>query len=169
MADMAGVVVLLREVQHFRQLWLWLMIVIVPIACLISILDVIVFDKCSDPASASIIATLIIGIILGIGIPWLMYVTNLTTEVRTDGIYIRYFPFHRSFRKVSQEITRCEIRKYNPIKEYGGWGIRGFKSDRAYNVSGDMGIQLTYSDGNKLLIGTHRPDELLSAIRSIHK
>ncbi len=169
MADMAGVVVLLREVQHFRQLWLWLMIVIVPIACLISILDVIVFDKCSDPASASSIATLIIGIILGIGIPWLMYVTNLTTEVRTDGIYIRYFPFHRSFRKVSQEITRCEIRKYNPIREYGGWGIRGFKSDRAYNVSGDMGIQLTYSDGNKLLIGTHRPDELLSAIRSIHK
>jgi hypothetical protein len=31
---------------------------------------------------------------------------------------------------------------------------------RAYNTSGNMGLQLIMKNGKKILIGTHKPDEL---------
>ena len=51
-----------------------------------------------------------------------------------------------------------------PIREYGGWGIRGFRSKRAYNVTGDRGVELTLVDGRKVGIGSRRAGELADAI-----
>ena len=169
MIDETGNVVLFREVQRFRQLWVWLLILIVPISCIISILDIVYLEDSGEIGSAENIIALVLLPVFGFGIPWLMYSTNLVTEVRTDGIYIRYFPFHRSFRKVSEGMVNYEARKYHPLREYGGWGIRGMKRNRAYNVFGDIGLQLTYSNGDKLLIGTQKPDELIAAIKSVSK
>jgi hypothetical protein len=48
------------------------------------------------------------------------------------------------------------------------WGsLRGFGSNRAYNVKGDQGVQLVLTNGDRVLIGTQRPQELESAIASI--
>ncbi len=33
-------------------------------------------------------------------------------------------------------------RKYRPIREYGGWGIRYGWNGRAYSTSGNEGVQL---------------------------
>ena len=49
--------------------------------------------------------------------------------------------------------------------EYGGWGLRGgFFLNKgkgtAYNVSGNIGIQLEFVNGKKILIGTHKRDEV---------
>ena len=44
------------------------------------------------------------------------------------------------------------------------WGIRGLGRNRAYNVSGDRGVELLLADGRKVLIGSLRPDELEQAI-----
>jgi hypothetical protein len=50
------------------------------------------------------------------------------------------------------------------LRDYGGWGIRKGRSGWAYNVSGDRGVRLTYTDGETLLIGSQRADELAKAI-----
>jgi hypothetical protein len=64
-------------------------------------------------------------------------------KVDSDGIYIRYIPFHFNFRKIEfAELRRAQARKYRPILEYGGWGIRGAGFNRAYNVSGSHGVQV---------------------------
>ena len=68
---------------------------------------------------------LVLWVLIGIGLPLLFYSSRLVTEVRTDGLYLRFFPFHQSFRKFPFEsIKHSEVRTYSPIKEYGGWGIR---------------------------------------------
>jgi hypothetical protein len=46
------------------------------------------------------------------------------------------------------------------LTEYGGWGIKGTKHDRAFNISGKQGIQLEFKDGNRLLIGTQKPQDV---------
>jgi hypothetical protein len=36
---------------------------------------------------------------------------------------------------------------------------------KAYNVSGNQGIQLVFKDGNSLLIGTQKPNEASAALQ----
>lgn len=50
---------------------------------------------------------------------------RLETEIDKEGIYVRFYPLHLQFRFFSwEEISNAEVRKYSPIKEYGGWGLR---------------------------------------------
>jgi len=93
---------------------------------------------------------------------------KLETRIEKDGIYIRFFPFHLSPRKYSwDKIEKSYVRQYSPLREYGGWGIRFglFGKGMAYNVSGDMGIQLVFKDGTKVLIGTNKPQEVEEILR----
>ena len=59
-------------------------------------------------------------------------------------------------------------REYKPLREYGGWGIRcSLKRGKAYNVSGNKGVQLVFKNGKQLLIGSQKAEALEEAIRSI--
>lgn len=169
MNDALNGTLIFREDQRFCQTWLMLIVVIIPLIYIFTIIDMIFWNESSDLTSASNIATVFVGLVIGTGLPALFYLARLTTEVRTDGIYVRFSPFHRSFRKISEDVSSYEIRLYKPIREYGGWGIRGGKRNGAYNVRGNMGLQLIYANGNKLLIGTQKPDELIIAVHSVLK
>jgi len=93
---------------------------------------------------------------------------ELTTEVCVDGLYLRFFPFHLSFRRIDLvQVTRCQAVTYWPILQYGGWGIRWTWKGKAYNISGHRGVRLDYANGRHLLIGSQRPEELADAIRSL--
>jgi len=93
--------------------------------------------------------------------------------VHADRLCVRLFPFHIRHREIAAEdLSECYARTYKPIREYGGWGIRcGFRKGigRAYNMSGNKGVQLVFKNGKKLLIGSQRCDELAQAINSIMK
>jgi hypothetical protein len=107
-----------------------------------------------------------------IPIPIMMYKSSLVTKINTSGISFRYFPFQNRYLVFPfSEIERCEVRQYDPMKEYGGWGVRyNFKTkEKAYNVSGNMGIQLYLKDGKKILIGTQKPDEAKTVLQKIFK
>jgi len=97
-----------------------------------------------------------------------VYLPRLTTEVRGGRLYIRFFPRHLSFRRIQlDDVARCDAVTYRPVRDYGGWGIKGGRGSRAYNVSGNRGVRIDYADGTHLLIGSQRPDELAHAIRSL--
>ncbi|HOZ49519.1 MAG TPA: DUF6141 family protein [Candidatus Hydrogenedentes bacterium] len=99
---------------------------------------------------------------------YILVCVGMTTEVRRDGLYIKFFPLHWSFRRLSLDgVERCEARTYRPIREYGGWGIRGNLKGRAYNVSGSRGVRIDYWNGRHLLLGSQRSEELAEAIRSL--
>jgi hypothetical protein len=93
---------------------------------------------------------------------------KMQTEVRNDGLYVRFFPFHIHYKKFTADnISEYHPRTYRPILEYGGWGIRcGWRGGRAYNVSGNKGVQLVFKNGKRLLIGSQKPNELTQAIGS---
>jgi hypothetical protein len=98
----------------------------------------------------------------------LLLLASVHLRIEKEGIYIRYFPFH--FKPLFfnwSEIDHFELRKYNPLSEYGGWGLKGSKNNRAYNVSGDMGLQITLKSGRKLLVGTANPKKMEVALLEI--
>ena len=120
----------------------------------------------SNPAPDAVM--IMIWAIFGVLFPFLFYSLRLITEVRYDGLYIRFFPLQFHKHKISLgEIKKYEIRTYSALKEYGGYGIRYGKNGKAYNVSGNRGVQLEFQDGKRLLIGSQRPEELVSALASV--
>jgi hypothetical protein len=102
---------------------------------------------------------------IGVGLPLLFWRLRLIVDLDSRNLSISYFPFVR--RTIPLEtITRWEVRTYEPIREYGGWGVRlSFRGrGTAYNVSGNEGVQLYLTDGSQLLIGSHRAEELARAL-----
>lgn len=83
---------------------------------------------------------------------------------------MRFFPFHLHYKHYSwDDILKAEVRTYNPIGEFGGWGLRGAGKDRAFNISGNQGLQLEFKDHKKLLIGTRQAEAITKALEQIQK
>ena len=122
----------------------------------------------NNPTSDTVL--ILIGLIFVLPII-LFYKTILITEVRKDALYYKFFPFHRKFKKhTPKDIDNYEIRVYNPLGEYGGWGIRiSRKKGKAYNVSGKIGMQLILKNGKKILFGTRNPDAFQKAMDKMMK
>ena len=86
---------------------------------------------------------------------------KLSTMIDKNGITFKFFPFHLKWRFIPwQEIDRYEVVVYNPIKDYGGWGIKYGRKGKAFNVSGDRGLSINLKSGKNILIGTQRDNEL---------
>lgn len=108
---------------------------------------------------------LIIPVLLVTLIFSLLLSSRLKTRIDTQGIHVSFFPFiwkERSY--LWEEFSSVTVRKYQPIAEYGGWGLRGFGKNMAWNVRGNQGIQLVFINGRKLLIGTQKPMEAEAVI-----
>jgi hypothetical protein len=161
-----------REVQQFRQTWVW--VLVLPISLFLIVLfgygmiKQLIFGHPWGSKPLSNTALAIMGpvwILFGIGLAYLFYCMKLVTEVRSDALYIRFFPLTHQ-RITFEDITRYEVRTYNPMREFGGWGIRYRRGGKAYNVSGNRGLQLELANGKRLLIGSQRPEELAQAIEA---
>jgi hypothetical protein len=161
-----------HEEQRFRQTWVW--IIILP--CLLIVwyiaINKLLLNTPVGNNNASNSEMLILWLLFGILFPIFFYKLKLTTEVRKSGLYIRFFPFHLSFKRIPRErekLKKHEVRTYSPITEYGGWGIKWGSGGKAYNVSGNRGVQLEFTDGKRLLIGSQKPEQLDSAIEHYFK
>lgn len=107
-------------------------------------------------------------IILGAALLYLYFAGRLITEVRSDGLYLRYVPFHRRFNRIPLTgVAACEAKTYRPVRDYGGWGIRRVVGKKAYNVSGNRGVEIRYEDGSILLIGSKKPEQLAGALEPL--
>ncbi|MFA6989027.1 MAG: DUF6141 family protein [Candidatus Gastranaerophilaceae bacterium] len=101
-------------------------------------------------------------------LPVLFFLSKMKTEVRQNGIYIKYFPFYLNFVKISPEdIQSFESVIYNPLKDYGGWGLRYGVKGNAISAYGNKGINIKITYARDMLIGTQKPDELFNAIEKL--
>jgi hypothetical protein len=152
-----------REVQHFRQIWLW--------AILLGSLLLVGFlpgwmtthslpPGRQTPSPATLWGPVAIGLALSAWI-WLL---KLVTEVREDEIMVQFVWMWRARHIPYSTIRSVEAVQYRPIAEYGGWGIRLGAAGWAYNVSGNRGVRIHYTDGKTFLIGSQRAEELAQAI-----
>jgi len=156
---------LFREVQRFRQVWLWALVIAVAGMVVYAAVQQLILGRQFGSNPAPDYALIIIFIIFGLGLPVLFYMLNLTVEIRSDGLYFRFFPLHRSFQKIAlEELSSYEACTYSPVKEYGGWGIRYGSAGKAYNISGNKGLRIVLVNGQKILFGSQMAKELVDAI-----
>ncbi|TBW28387.1 hypothetical protein [Gramella sp. KN1008] len=151
-----------KERQAFRQWWLLLILSSSFIAIGLAFVNNLTNLETGKWKILSLIPVTILMV--------LFWNTRLHTKIGPSGIETRFEPFGIFKRSFSwNDISRCYIRQYAPLREYGGWGIRGLNKAKAYNVSGNMGIQIITKDNERFLIGTNKPAEAEKAIQRYHK
>lgn len=155
-----------REVQRSRQWWVWAIVLAPILIFAYGLFKQLVLGEPwgNNPMSNKAIVGIIVALVL---IAVWIYQMRLIIEVRDDGVLVHYYLLWRRRTIPFRQIRRAYARIYNPIREYGGWGIR-MEFDRrgwAYNVSGNEGVQLELDGDERLLIGSQRAEELARTIQ----
>ena len=166
--------IIFEEKQKFKQFWIKILVLFVGIIVISTFgwgfIKQIILKQTwgSKPMpDSALILFFCFSFILGIGLPLLIFKANLKTKVTENGLSIKFFPFHLKFKPIPlKDIKNIQALEYHPIKEYGGWGIRGFKKKRAYNVSGNKGVLIEYEE-RTLLIGSQKAEELEKVLKTI--
>ena len=181
------------ETQRFNKIFLLLILIPINAINIAGCIVQIGFGKPwgNNPMSDT---GLIISMVIILLLTAYMLYFNMKTIVDCDGIHIRIwlFPFYSHSKSFFwEDILEAYIRKYKPILEYGGWGIRlglnntgfslirikpmnfgnrlNFRKSSAYNMSGNIGLQLVLANGIRVLIGTNSPEELSETLQKLGK
>jgi len=159
------------EVQRFRQRWLWILLGASTLAVLAvfghGLIEQLAFGRPwgnRPVADGTLILISILALLFMAGMLSLFAILQLITVVDGSGIHLRFRPFRMRLIAFG-EIAECASRRYRPLAEYGGWGLKYGRRGWAWNISGDQGVQLVLKSGQRLLIGSQRADELAAAVR----
>jgi hypothetical protein len=158
--------IIFREEQKISKVW-WTTLMIAAIAGLMwyGFIQQIIFGRPFGTNPGPDWSVWLLWLLFGIGFPVFWAMMRLIVEVKDDHILIRYYPLMT--RKILfSDIKHYQARTYNPIREYGGWGLRGWGNRRAYNVSGNKGVELELNNGQNIMIGSQKSEELALAIAS---
>lgn len=171
--------VFFKEEQKFDQVWFRLIIFLswVPLVVIfgIGLYQQLILKRPwgNNPTSDTglILVTIFVFLIM-IATTLLIFLMRLVTEVTDAGLRYRFPPLINKPRLIPKsDIAEYSIRKYNPIGEYGGWGIKGSFMGRgkAYNVKGNIGLQLRLQNNKRILFGTQRSAALQAAMDKLMK
>lgn len=152
---------LFQETQRFTQWWLWLLLFSVSLTIYRPIYIAISEGQPLDAGQW-------VGVIILAVVILFMFIIRLDTRIDERGIYVKFFPVVPKFKFYPwEEISTAVVRKYSPLMEYGGWGIRFGRNGKAYNIKGNKGLQLKFKNGSALLIGTQKAEELQKVLNEI--
>lgn len=157
--------ILFEEVQQFKQKWvegLLLFTTLFIFGCYL--VNVFINGHASRETT--------IGLFVTIGLfgafTFFLKRIKLITQITPEGIQVRFSPIQRRFQLYRwADIEQVFIRTYHPMREYGGWGLRFGLSGSAYNVAGNVGLQLVLRGNHHILIGTEKPELLIEVLQRL--
>jgi len=135
----------IEETQKMNQKWLWVLMILI---------QILLFYKLIIDYKEKSVFQIIPIIIVTITCVFI-YSIKLKYIINSENIIISFFPFLSNSKKIEiKEIKKISIIKYNPLKDYGGWGLRYTNNKTAYTTRGNKGIYIEMNNGKNLLIGT---------------
>lgn len=147
-----------KEVQSYRGTWLMYLILIIELPMLILVGTVIWTSKPDSQEAIWLIP--MIFLIMGSVFMFLMWI-KLETRIDSYSIKYRYVPFFFKWKSIPKEAVKSiEVITYSPISDYGGWGLKGNSTTKAYSVLGDQGLLIDIGQKKRIMIGTQKAQEL---------
>ncbi|MCC7146595.1 MAG: hypothetical protein IT443_09130 [Phycisphaeraceae bacterium] len=166
---------LFHEEQRFTQWWLRVAVAAVNIAAVIVLYEFWTgrlengVGNLAPPLNVLLGSLMMTTWLIGPLTLFILLFSKLTTQVRADGLYIRFRPFHWRWRRMELEkVTQVRAVTYSALVDYGGWGLRWVPGGAwAYNVKGNQGVRLDCPGMRHILIGSQRAEELAAAVHKI--
>jgi hypothetical protein len=99
---------------------------------------------------------------------WFVYVrlvrVRLVTELAPSELLVSMRGLWRRRRIPVSDIKSVEVITFDPVRDFGGYGIRATRHGTAYIAGGNDGVRLQLTSGATVLIGSERSKELADAI-----
>jgi hypothetical protein len=164
-----------REVQKFSQPWIWIGILLMGLlsaglfgfGIYRQVYQGVAFGN-NPMGNTGLIVSFFMVLALFSLLVLLFAFARLSTVIDRKGITYRFVPFHFGYQQIEwKNITSWEVVTYNPVRDYGGWGIKYGKGGSAFNVSGNKGLKIGLKNGKTMLFGTNRADDLTNFLRDL--
>jgi hypothetical protein len=149
------------ETQRFNQWWLQLINLSLLVFLLYALYQWFFVKEAVGNVMANDTTGQLVVLFSVVITPLMLFFIKLESAIDEIGVHYQFLPFHFSRKTIRwSEMDKCYTREYNPIREFGGWGLRGsFGKNKAYNIKGNKGIQIVLKTGDKVLIGTQKKTE----------
>ncbi|MDV6167937.1 hypothetical protein R1T16_05840 [Flavobacterium sp. DG1-102-2] len=157
---------LFYEEQYFRQWWIFILLAGMCGTGVYGVITQVFMGETFGDKPMGDVGLIIFSVCI-IALTIFFYMQKMITKIDERGIYIKFRPYHKKWRLYEwQRIAHCELKKYNPTFEFGGWGIRpGVNS-----VSGNSGLLLHFKSGKpKLMIGTRKTEEMQQVLQTLNQ
>jgi len=118
-----------------------------------------------EPQEQRILGAVILGV-AAVAIQWL--VAGLSVRLYRDVMVMGLGYSGLISRKVRYDgIVSLESVRYNPLRDFGGWGVRGTAQKRIWSSRGNEAVLLHLADGKLLYVGSDNPHRLEERIRAV--
>ena len=96
---------------------------------------------------------------------------GMRVRIRVDRRHytVRIWPTPLKSQVALRDIRDAYVREVNPMRDYGGWGVKGKRRDLLYSLGGKQAVTVEVrrkGQTRKLTVTTQRADELLAALSS---
>ena len=95
---------------------------------------------------------------------WL-FAMRLETEVRDEGLWIRFRAAWFPLTYAWDRIERAEVIEYRPIAETRRWLASGRPREMGWMVWGRGAVRVFRNDGKSFMVGSAQPEKLAAAIQ----
>jgi hypothetical protein len=68
-----------------------------------------------------------------------------------------------------KDIKSAEVIAFDPVRDFGGYGIRATRHGTAYIAGRKEGVRLDLTTGETVVIGSQRAQGLADAIRRLNR
>ena len=148
-----------HEEQHFHDALMGLLVLAMLFVVFVTTVAV-VFSRPNDALLLAIAPAMIVLVAA------LISLSHLDVDVTDSGVSIAFRYLWPTRRIAFADIVGLEVKRYRPLIDYGGWGVRLGPAGWAYTTGGDVGVKMRLRKGLPVLIGTRHPSELEAAIRA---
>jgi hypothetical protein len=148
-----------HEEQHFHDALMGLLVLAMLFVVFVTTVAVVF----SRPNDALLLAIAPVVVIL---VAALISLSHLDIDVTDSGVAIAFRHLWPTRRIAFADIVGLEVKRYRPLIDYGGWGVRLGPAGWAYTTGGDVGVKIRLRKGLPVLIGSRHPEELEAAIRA---
>lgn len=151
------------ERQGFHPLRMRILTAIIPAAMtVLTILQVGFGWKWGKQSNGSLIGwTIFLWLVY-----WRLMTIKLVTEIRDSELRVAMRGLWRSRKIPLTDVVSATVVSFDPVRDWGGYGIRVTRRGRAYIAGGTQGVEVRTRNAGMILIGSAHAPELARAIQS---
>ena len=152
------------EKQSMKKLWGSM----VPILLFVLLIFFIWLDEEDPIEKEEALRAFIIALIVGGGLAALFLSMSLHTKISPKGIFFTYSPFKKEKLYKWEDLTALSLGEHKPIKAASFiLPAKNIPKQAVYMVWGKTNLLLHFKNGETMLIGTQKPDEMAAFLKRL--